>query len=105
VLENVNQSAFNQNPDVDIIEYDYLDPWMQDKFRKALQSNSTVSISRDPGFKSSSAIHYRNRYYGVLINEGDAGLTTMTFSIAGGIGLILTSFGGWYFSSKSRNHV
>lgn len=84
--------------DVQVLEYDYLEPRTQDAFRAGIQSGEFVKVSRPPRFRV-AYVHYRGDRYLTSVAHGDASQTTMTLSIAGGIVLIALGTVGLHRSS------
>lgn len=90
-------NASNLQGDTDVIEYDYLEPDMQDAFRGALRTDDRVRLSEKPDFQV-VYVHYRDVYYLTEVGVADASQATMVFSIAGGLVLIVLGAIGWYLS-------
>lgn len=95
--EPTNES--NLESDIAVTEYDYLTPEHQDAFRKALQTSDSVEVDEAPE-PQGDYIEYRDNYYRLYVEYATASQTTMVFSIAAGIILLLIGGGGWVYSNR-----
>jgi len=100
VDDATNESSLDQ--DIQVVEYDYLEPDMQDSFRKGIKTGGFVNVPNSPEFDT-IYVHYRGDYYLLGAAHGDAAQGTMFFSMAGGIGVILFGTLGWYVARRWSN--
>lgn len=77
----------------DVIEYDYLEPHVQDGFREAIETGDSVEIPQPPEDIWGGYVHYRGSYYFSSIEVAGPSQHTMAFSIGAGVVLLLLGGG------------
>lgn len=88
VLPATNESELQD--DIRVVEYDRLEPDLQDVFREA-QANGYASISEPPDFDD-VYVHYQDAYYRTFPTHGDGRFPARELTVISGI--VLVTIGG-----------